>query len=310
MAEKSVSARKPRAFARAGSRFLGQPATMRAIVSSGSLRMSFTAFSPATCRSASICSPTVAETPGRLSVRRAPRSAVSISAARRRKPTAERGEACQCRTSSPTGRIASLPESGSRMIPEKNPDAALFGAPGRTQIVGSLRPIPSKNPRLRIVGEQQVADRLLRTVTRQRRGEELIADRLGERRAEDRDRGGEDEPRAIGAAGEDMLPPDRLEQGLRSAEIDGVALVEIRLRLARHDRSEQENHVRPARGQFRRDIGGGDVAGLADDRKGGLEGRGRDNIGEMRLVDRLAREATRRAPASGRACVRSCRPRR
>ena len=30
---------------------------------------------------------------------------------------------------------------------EKNPDAALFGAPGRMQIVGSLRPMPSRKPR-------------------------------------------------------------------------------------------------------------------------------------------------------------------
>ena len=72
---------------------------------------------------------------------------VSSSAARSRKPTAERGEACQWRTSSPTGRIASLPASGSRMMPKRSPEAALFGAPGRTQIVGSRNPIPSKKPR-------------------------------------------------------------------------------------------------------------------------------------------------------------------
>ena len=33
------------------------------------------------------------------------------------------------------------------MMFEKNPDAALFGAPGRTQIVGSRIPTPSRNPR-------------------------------------------------------------------------------------------------------------------------------------------------------------------
>ncbi len=33
------------------------------------------------------------------------------------------------------------------MMPEKKPDAALFGRPGRTQIVGSRMPMPSKNPR-------------------------------------------------------------------------------------------------------------------------------------------------------------------
>jgi hypothetical protein len=33
------------------------------------------------------------------------------------------------------------------MMPEKNPEAALLGAPGRTQIVGKRRPMPSKKPR-------------------------------------------------------------------------------------------------------------------------------------------------------------------
>ena len=65
----------------------------------------------------------------------------------RKKPTAARGLACQCRTSSSTGSTASLPASGSRRMFEKNPDAALFGAPGRMQTVGSLSPMPSRNPR-------------------------------------------------------------------------------------------------------------------------------------------------------------------
>ena len=58
-----------------------------------------------------------------------------------------RGEANQCRTVSGTGNTASLPFSGSRMIPEKNPDAARFAFPGRTQIVGSRIPTPSRKPR-------------------------------------------------------------------------------------------------------------------------------------------------------------------
>ena len=61
--------------------------------------------------------------------------------------TAERGLACLCITSFGTGRIASCHASGSRIIPEKNPDAALFGLPGRTQIVGRRMPMPSKKPR-------------------------------------------------------------------------------------------------------------------------------------------------------------------
>ena len=58
-----------------------------------------------------------------------------------------RGDANQCRTVSGTGSTASCPTSGSRMMPEKNPEAALFGFPGRTQIVGRRIPMPSKKPR-------------------------------------------------------------------------------------------------------------------------------------------------------------------
>ena len=79
--------------------------------------------------------------------RRGPIALVSIVAAWTRKPTADRGEACQWRTWSETGSTASWPLSGSRMMLEKKPEAALFGAPGRTQIVGRRMPTPSKKPR-------------------------------------------------------------------------------------------------------------------------------------------------------------------
>ena len=50
------------------------------------------------------------------------------------------------RASRATGQIASTPESGSRMIPLANDDAALFGLPGRTVTVGSRRLRPSMKP--------------------------------------------------------------------------------------------------------------------------------------------------------------------
>ena len=59
---------------------------------------------------------------------------------------AERGEACQWRIVSGTGRTASWPASGSRMMPEKKPDAALFGFPGRTTMDGRRMPTPSRIP--------------------------------------------------------------------------------------------------------------------------------------------------------------------
>ena len=49
-------------------------------------------------------------------------------------------------TLSDTGRTASAPASGSRMMLEKKPEAALFGLPGRTQMVGSRRLMPSTSP--------------------------------------------------------------------------------------------------------------------------------------------------------------------
>ena len=46
-------------------------------------------------------------------------------------------EACQCLTLVLTGNLASIPFKGSLIIPEKNPEAAKFGFPGLTQIVGN-----------------------------------------------------------------------------------------------------------------------------------------------------------------------------
>ena len=78
--------------------------------------------------------------------RRTPKGAVSMVAAVMKKPTAARGDANQWRTSSPTGRFASIPFSGSRRMPEKKLDAALLGLPGRMQMVGSRTPTPSTKP--------------------------------------------------------------------------------------------------------------------------------------------------------------------
>jgi hypothetical protein len=45
-------------------------------------------------------------------------------------------------TVSATGSTASSPLSGSRMMPEKKPEAARLGLPGRTAIVGRRMPTP------------------------------------------------------------------------------------------------------------------------------------------------------------------------
>ena len=86
---------------------------------------------------------TVQDTPGMLSARLVPTCSRSMVAAWRRKPAANRGEACQWRTVSGTGRRASCPFRGSRMIPEKKDEAARFGLPGRTAMVGRRMARPS-----------------------------------------------------------------------------------------------------------------------------------------------------------------------
>ena len=99
---------------------------------------------------------------------------------------------------SATGSTASWPTRGSRRILEKKPEAALLGLPGRMQMVGRLNADAVEKAAARIVGEQQLADRLLRAVAGERGREEFIVDRFGEGRAEHRDRRGEDEARHIG----------------------------------------------------------------------------------------------------------------
>ena len=178
------------------------------------------------------------------------------------------------------------------MMPEKNPDAALLGAPGRTQMVGRLQADPVEEAAPRIVGEQQIADRLLGSVAGQRGGDELVADLFRERRAEHGDRGREDEARPIGAARQRLLAPDRLEQRVGSAEIDCVALVEIGLGLSGDHRGKQENDVRPRRNEFRGNVGRGKVEGVERNREGRVRrGLRRDDVDEMRMGDRAPGES-------------------
>src|ERR1700733_2842429 len=84
----------------------------------------------------------------------------------------------------------------------------------------------------REVGEQEFADRLLGSIAGQWSGEEFVADLVRKRRAIDRNRGGEDQTRLVGAAGKRLLAPNRLEYRVGSPDIDGVTFVEIRLRFA------------------------------------------------------------------------------
>ena len=57
------------------------------------------------------------------------------------------GELIHRRVSSGTGQTASMPASGSRMMPLTKDDNAEFGAPGRTVTVASRQTMPSMKPR-------------------------------------------------------------------------------------------------------------------------------------------------------------------
>ena len=60
--------------------------------------------------------------------------------------SAELGDASQSGVSGGMGQTDGSPDSGSRRIPDAKPDAAAFGAPGRTLIVGSRTVRPSTKP--------------------------------------------------------------------------------------------------------------------------------------------------------------------
>ena len=72
---------------------------------------------------------------GRFNASRPCSSSRLASNTRIRPSTVCAGDDTGCDTLVSTGRIASSPASGSRMMPEKNDDAAPFGRPGRTVTV-------------------------------------------------------------------------------------------------------------------------------------------------------------------------------
>ena len=92
----------------------------------------------------------------------------------------------------------------------------------------------------------------------------VVGDRFRERRAEHRDRRGEDQARAIAVAGS----ADRFDERARAVEIDVDAFLEIELRLAGHHRGEMEDHVGPAGDGGARGRGVGDIGGAALDTAG------------------------------------------
>lgn len=143
---KLSSAMKPNCRARWVSNSPGQPATMRLMAASGSNRTRAATTSPATARSASSISRTRTLMPGRLSVRNAPNAEAGSVAAWMKLLTTAAGLESHSASSAFTGHTACSPCSGSRMMPLANDEAALFGLPGRTLMVGRRSTRPSTKP--------------------------------------------------------------------------------------------------------------------------------------------------------------------
>ncbi len=89
-------------------------------------------------------SPTVTLMPGRLMLRASP--VAGSLAASRKFATTVAGLESQRRRSGLTGQMALSPCSGSRMMLLTKEEAARFGLPGRTQMVGRRNTRPSTKP--------------------------------------------------------------------------------------------------------------------------------------------------------------------
>src|SRR6478609_6036996 len=140
------------------------------------------------------------------------------------------------------------------------------GKKSRCGSVGSARPDadggkpdthPVEKPAARVIGKEEFADGLLRTVAREWRQEEFVADRLRERGSKHCDRGRENDTWDITVADR----PDGVEQMPGSIEVDADALYEIGFGLARHHGGKVENHVGAAGDELCSFLGAGEIRG-------------------------------------------------
>src|SRR5262249_28526603 len=140
----------------------------------------------------------------------------------------------------------------------------------------------------RVIGDQQLADALLRAVGGQRRGKKLIVNGLRKWRPEYGNGAREDQARLMAGG------PNGLEQQPRAIEIDAVAFGEIELPLAREEGGQMKDDVGPV---------GEELVGLACSRQvaavdphrhfRGRRCRRRGNVIKIKLCNRLAVEAAR-----------------
>ena len=111
--------------------------------------------------------------------------------------TTRPGESSQTPVSGATGHSETTPFSGSRMMPLANEDAAAFGLPARTTMVGSRSDAAVDEALARVIADQVLADHLLRAVGGLRIGDGRIVEHLRQVAAEGRHRARVDEPRRL-----------------------------------------------------------------------------------------------------------------
>jgi hypothetical protein len=124
----------------------GQLVTILATAGSGTQSISAVTSGPAACSSAATMPATVMVRAGRVIAVRPPQAPSDDVAAQSSPSMARGGDMSATSVAASTGQTARWPASGSRMMPERKPDAAALGRPGRTQTVISRTARPRRKP--------------------------------------------------------------------------------------------------------------------------------------------------------------------
>src|SRR3989442_8949205 len=132
----SGSALKPIASARGVAKRTGQVFTIAWMRASGFQATRFETWAPAIFPIASIVPVTGTVMPGRFTTRFAPHFDAGKSWACTKASTTRRGESSQTPVAGGSGESYAMPFRGSRITALANDEAAAFGLPGQTTIVG------------------------------------------------------------------------------------------------------------------------------------------------------------------------------
>src|SRR5579872_2352915 len=142
----SGSGVRPSRAARSDRTLAGQVANILATAGSGTQSISARASGPAVRSRASAIWATDTVSAGRFTAVRPPQAWSEDVAAHNRPPMALAGDASTTSVPGSTGHVARRPASGSRMMPDRKPEAAALGRPGRTLIVISRIARPRRKP--------------------------------------------------------------------------------------------------------------------------------------------------------------------